>query len=337
MPQTLLITINGTGVPGPFDDGPTSFPGWAGWAVADPWINILAQFWGPQWQQQVTWLPTGYPAAVSNMWASTVKGAQATLQTLLTGGGIHNGPWPLGTPICIFGYSQGSMVANYIGVNYFLDPNGSLHDRYLNGDLAFIFNVGDPNRCPGVAEGNVLAGIPLPPEVDGDVTGGISGPGIPSKGVMGCLTLEQTEQLNVYSLVLPGDLYADAPVGSSPWNSAEEVERVHRLLEQIKPMDLQAACAAVQANPMPMGSEAAAGYVGTLIFNAVQVTGITNVIKVMLALGHPIGMVEEIINGMKFAAAGPNAPHFQYGPYVPVVLDQLQQVVESVGVTPAQN
>ena len=62
-----------------------------------------------------------------------------------------------------------------------------------------------------------ITGAELPPKVDGEVTGGICGPGIASKGVLGCLTDAQTSALAVKSIVLPGDLYADAPVGSSPW------------------------------------------------------------------------------------------------------------------------
>lgn len=214
----LLITINGTGVPGPFDDGPTSFPGWVGWAVGSPWNQIYEQFYGgPGWWDNVIWLPCGYPAAVQNMWASVEQGAGASLQQLQTGAGIHPGAFPLGWKVFIFGYSQGAMVANYIGVNYMLNPSGPLHDRYANGDLLEIWNVGDPNREPGRADGNLACGLPLPPEVDGDVTGGICGPGVPSEGILACLTDAQTTALNVKSIVLPGDLYADAPVGSSPW------------------------------------------------------------------------------------------------------------------------
>jgi hypothetical protein len=106
------------------------------------------------------------------------------------------------------------MVANYIGVNYLLDPNGPLHDRYLNGDLVAIWNVGDPNRCPGIANGNLEVGLSLPPTVDGAMTGGICGPGVPSQGILPCLTPTQTQDLHVNSIVLPGDLYADAPVGN---------------------------------------------------------------------------------------------------------------------------
>lgn len=206
----MLITINGTGVPGPFDDGPTSFPGWVGWEVATPWNQIWEQFvGGPQWWDNVIWLPCGYPAAVQNMWASVLNGAAASLAQVRAAAANAR--------IFIFGYSQGAMVANYIGVNYLLSPSGPLHQRYLNGDLVAIWNVGDPNRQPGRADGNLAAGLPLPPEVDGDVTGGICGPGVPSEGILACLTDAQTTALNVHSIVLPGDLYADAPVGASPW------------------------------------------------------------------------------------------------------------------------
>lgn len=292
----LLITVNGTGVPDPFDDGPTSFPGWAGWAVADFWIEPLAQLWGPQWQQEVFWQPIGYPASVENpsMGSSVIQGAIGNggiVPSILT---PPSGPaWPLGTSIVLDGYSQGAMAVNYVWVNECLNPNGALHDRYLNGDIKAIFNMGDPNRSPGIANGNLLAGIPLPPEKDGQVTGGIAGPGVPSKNILGCLTPAQTPDY-LYSFVLPGDLYADAPVGINPWSD-----------------------------------ESAVGYVETGIFNVVQDPTVTDVVGVLLDLGHPLGTIEGIINSMTFFGEGGNAPHFQYGPYVATVLSKLQEIVEA--------
>lgn len=57
-----------------------------------------------------------------------------------------------------------------------------------------------------------------------------------------------------------------------------------------------------------------AGFVGNLIFNEVQYPSFVNTIKIAEALFVPVGMVEEIINGIKFAAEGTTAPHWLYGP-----------------------
>lgn len=62
----------------------------------------------------------------------------------------------------------------------------------------------------------------------------------------------------------------------------------------------------------PWNDAAGAGKVGTLVYGAVVDQTFETVVSVIDALGEPIGMVEEIYNGITFAAAGPNADHFDY-------------------------
>src|ERR1700756_383892 len=231
MTKLVLVTVNGTGVPAPFDTGPTSFPGWVGAAMADPWVPILAQFVGPQWQQDVFWQPIGYPAAVTNMGASVLQGWNGP-------GGITDSlrRWPLDTNIALFGYSQGAMVVAEWWRSAVLNPQGADHAR--QSAVKVIFQVGDPYRCPGIAHGNELAGIPLPAKKDGQITGGIGGPLD--------LTVEQTPDF-YYSFALDGDLYAACPTGAGPGGVGVPKE------------------------------EASAGYVGASIFNAVQKTSFLNI------------------------------------------------------------
>lgn len=62
------------------------------------------------------------------------------------------------------------------------------------------------------------------------------------------------------------------------------------------------------ANPW----QVAAGLVGTLIYNAVIEQNFGAVVKVLEALGHPIGAIQEIYNGLTFAVAAAAADHFDY-------------------------
>jgi hypothetical protein len=103
----------------------------------------------------------------------------------------------------------------------------------------------------------------------------------------GCLTAAQTPS-HFYSIALDGDLYAAAPVGINPWTA-----------------------------------EGQAGAVETGIFNLIQQPTFWNIIAIPFDILVPIGVVEAIINGVSFAVAGPSAPHWQYGPYVPAVANYI--------------
>lgn len=59
-------------------------------------------------------------------------------------------------------------------------------------------------------------------------------------------------------------------------------------------------------------AQGAAGAVGKSIMDVIFDTSFENVVKVLLDLGHPIGMVEEILGAIGFFGAGTNAAHWQY-------------------------
>jgi hypothetical protein len=76
-----------------------------------------------------------------------------------------------------FGYSQGAICASHFLRNFVIPNN--LQNRVIGG-----ITFGNPCRSPGIANGNAWADWPMPGEIDGVVTGGISGPD--------CLTAAQT-------------------------------------------------------------------------------------------------------------------------------------------------
>lgn len=178
-------------------------------------------------------------------------------------------------PIGLWGYSQGAICSSHLWRDEVLSPTGRLHNR-LSDVIAHV-TFGNPCRSPGVANGNAndKSGLYGPsPLRDGQVTGGISGPD--------CLTAAQTPSWQ-YDYIWLGldngatELYTGAPIGSNPWTA-----------------------------------EAGQGWIGTLVYNAIQKGTFTSVVEVAEALGKPVDMIEEIWNGITFAAKGPNADHFDY-------------------------
>jgi hypothetical protein len=275
MTTPVLITVNGTGDPDPASTA--GFSGLLGSIVGgvNPW-EIVADMLGgsqtpiPPWQ----WQAIGYPAAVFPMNAS-VQNARAQIVAALGGpaSSFYQAPvYPSG-PFALSGYSQGALVTGQVWAQDILSPTGVLHHRLA--DCMSVVNFGDPYRCPGVSNGNVYQGIPIPGTEDGDVTGGIAGPLD--------LTVAQTNTLNslgkpvVMSFSLPGDLYASAPVGTNPWTA-----------------------------------EASAGKVGTSIYSFIENGSFFTLVDIAADLFIPLGTIEEIINGITFAAAGLNAPHWRY-------------------------
>lgn len=275
MTRPVLISVNGTG-----DPDPTSTAGFSGLlgsiiGAVNPWEIVADQTAGtqvptPPWQ----WQPIGYPAAVFPMNPS-VQNARAQIVAALGGpaSSFYQAPvYPSG-PFALSGYSQGALVTGQVWAQDILSPAGVLHHRLA--DCLSVVNFGDPYRSPGLANGNVYQGIPIPGTEDSDVTGGIAGPLD--------LTVAQTNALNslgkpvVMSFALPGDLYASAPIGSNPWTA-----------------------------------EASAGKVGTSIYSFVENGSFFTFVDIAADILVPIGMIEEIVNGIGFAAAGLGAPHWQY-------------------------
>lgn len=197
--------------------------------------------------------------------------------------------YPLGTKIVLTGYSQGAMVTDQVWVKDCLTPGGALHDRFLNGDIIRMYNYGDPFRTPGIAHGNELAGMDVPGKEDGAMTGGIGGVLDLRANESNVLAFDGRPVVNSFARM--GDIYACCPVGTDPWKKI--------------------------AGP---------GKVGNSIFNVVMQANVLNLVKVAGDLLVPIGMVEEIINGIQFAAAGTNAPHWQYWPEMGAAIGEMVEL-----------
>lgn len=271
----VLVTVNGTGDPDPASTA--GFSGMLGSMVGgvNPWQLVADKLDGlqpptPPWQ----WQPIGYPAAVFPMNPS-VQNARAQIVAALGGPASPDYQakvYPSG-PFALSGYSQGAIVTGQVWSQDILPSTGVLHHRLA--DCLSVVNFGDPLRAPGVANGNVYQGIPVPGTLDSEITGGISGPLD--------LTTAQSNVLNsvgkpvVMSFALPGDLYASAPVG-----------------------------------PNPQTAEAAAGKVGTSIYSFIENGSFFTLVAIAADLFIPLGTIEEIVNGITFAAAGTSAPHWQY-------------------------
>lgn len=212
MPKPLFISVNGTGVPDPFGPG---FPADIGRELANPWNDVMAQFWGPQFANRFEWQPIGYRADVFPMRGSVQNsGRPAVLEQIQRR--------PRGTPLVLSGYSQGAIVTNYVWRDDILNPRGVLNDRLE--DVKAIINFGDPMRCPGIANGNAYARTPLPAKLNGHTTGGIAG--------ADCLTADETPDF-LLSFANDGDLYAAAPVGDDPWSSPTKVGSYQTLIYEM--------------------------------------------------------------------------------------------------------
>lgn len=266
-----LFTVGGTAEAGPTD--PNQFPVQVARGLApSDWQLVADKLDGLATIAPVRWVPINYPAAVYPMGPSVQSGRENLVAAIQATPG----------PFVLCGYSQGAIVTGVVWSQDLLAGTGVLHDRV--SDVAAIFNFGDPLRCPGIANGNLLAGIPLPADLDGVVTGGIAGPAD--------LKPDQTPAF-LYSFALDGDLYACAPVGPDPWTA-----------------------------------EAPAGFVETSIYNIVQQATVIDVAAIAEDLACPVGLVEAIINGLTFATAGANAPHYKYGPYVRTVVVKIRQLAQ---------
>lgn len=188
-----LITVHGTAVS--WQDGP---PAELARAVGD---------------EQFNWLPCQYPAETFNMLTSRRAGEAEVRRRIATTPG----------PFMLAGYSQGALVVDVAAARDVLDPAGELHHRLP--DLAGVITWGDPMRTPGVARGNLIAGQPLPRELDGQITGGIAGPD--------CLTPQQTDALNLVSFANDGDLYCTSPTSLDPWHHMPEVAHIEKLIYDV--------------------------------------------------------------------------------------------------------
>lgn len=262
------------------------------------WNDIAAKLdgndFGPSLAAQlpiviITWQGTGV-----DMWtgppADTARAAVGAFPQLFAWQPVGNYPaatYPMG-PSVAAGVAEGIRLATQVWPNNLLLPIGYSQGGICashwwrdwcltNGQQSRVVGAvtfGNPCRSPGYANGNAFAGWPMPGLKDGVVTGGISGPD--------CLTPSQTPATWLDFVEMGTDngateLYTNCPVGSNPWTA-----------------------------------EAQPGIVGTSIYNVVQNATVLDLAKVAADLFIPIGTVEEIINGLTFAGAGPAADHYNY-------------------------
>jgi hypothetical protein len=228
----------------------------------------------------------GYPAVTIPMWPSVQIGRANLIYAIQLYASAYkalHGSYD-GMVLVLSGYSQGAMVTDQVWVLDFLAPTGVLN--YLLPYVWRMYNFGDIFRTPGIAWGNALAGLPQSIQQDGVETGGIGG--------SLDLTVAQTNyqapdgQPVVQSSSNLGDIYGSCPVGLNPWTAI-----------------------------------APAGSVGNTFFKIVMQPTFVDVIEVPLILTKLGGSFEELINGLKFAAEGTNAPHWQYFPQMDAVVGEM--------------
>ena len=101
----------------------------------------------PNVQQTFTWAGVSYAGAAFPMAPSIDEGI-ANLAGMIAA-----------TPgtFALSGFSEGAIVTCRIWRDYILNPEGELHDRL--GDIIGHVTWGNPMRCPGIANGNAMAGL----------------------------------------------------------------------------------------------------------------------------------------------------------------------------------
>lgn len=267
-----LLTVSGTAAP-----WFVGYPSESGFALTDPWLISRGQCFGPPEGQNWLFQGDGYPAAVFPMRPSVLNGWEECVRLLLEV--YTSGPFVLD------GYSQGAIVVCMVWREEILNPAGRLHHR-LN-DCLGVITYGNPMRSPGIAYGNTLLwGHVVPGTQDGYVTGGISGPN--NLKPEECLFPDGhplAGEPAVYDFANPGDLYASAPVGPTPWIKETTV-----------------------------GANETLVYEAIMDFDGSDLWAWTKKIFkiVTMPLSELWPLVQAIWNGLQFFSAGMNAPHWQY-------------------------
>jgi peptidoglycan hydrolase-like protein with peptidoglycan-binding domain len=281
--KPTFITVNGTGSPGPFDWG---FAGAVG-AALDPSV----------WY----WQPIAYPAATFPMGPSVQAGRAEVVRQIQMR--------PIGTPLGLSGYSQGSLVTDFVWRDDILNPNGVLHNRV--NDVKAIVNFGDPMRAPGICNGNVQAGFPIPAPVDGVPSGGIAGPAD--------LTADQTPDF-LMSCNNDGDLYGAAPVGNA---AGSDETLMFNLIQNASVNNLLAIALSVipLLNPAQDIAELIAS-LPTLILALIPGASGMLSLPTNPSNAQIVGFLEALINGGMFVLSG-FGPHGDYQKMVPAMTDYV--------------
>ncbi len=286
----VVITVNGTGSPDPFGFG---FAGELGSQLDD---------------ELFFWQPVSYPAAVFPMGPSVQAGVDEVVRLiqLYPASDLWTGK------IVLSGYSQGAMVTDIVWRDEILNPKGRLYNLAQSGaiEVIGIVNFGDPLRCPGICNGNLYAGFPLPAKVDGVTTGGISGPLD--------LTAAQTPAF-LMSCNNDGDLYGAAPVGDTPWTQETGVGHDESIIFNIVQNFTMANVLAIvkevlQILGMPLGGVNLQSLIQQALgIGAVPATGVTSV-------SHVVALVEALYNGGLFVVQS-QGPHLDYEKFIPAMVN----------------
>lgn len=272
-PAGALFCVEGTVYPGA-PNPPSWISGdnngyWCGFAsgVVGGVCNVQDGLWAS---------PTfGYPAKTVPMWPSVQTGRAnlgAAVGAYVMQYYKDHGSYD-GLVLVFSAWSQGVMALLQW---FFLDvvpTTGAYH--YLLPYIYRLYCFGDPFRCPGIAHGNEIAGMPMPPKLDGQTTGGIGGP--LDYTVAQANMLAPDGKFLIYSFVNPNDLYADSPCGDTPWTKLPS-----------------------------------AGSVEYMFFQIIMQPNFADIIALAKLLGKPLGDIEALVNTGKFFGAGNNAGHYQY-------------------------
>lgn len=282
-------------------------------------------------------IKVAYPAAAFPMGPSVRTGIANTLEVLRD---VPRGK------LALMGYSEGALVMNHVWRDHIVNPSGQLH--YLLPDVVAIVLFGDPMRAPGICNGNLRAGFPVPRPVDGFTTGGIAGPDN--------LRPEQTPAF-LMSCNNDGDLYGAAPVGESPWTQQTGVGHDETLIYNlVQDFDGRNVLAFVQEAMailgVSFGSVAPAQTPGNAsaisLGNTTSIAGLDLATAVSLIEGliagmptglggiasvpatgattpaHVIALIEALWNGGMFVLRG-LGPHGDYEKFIPAMADYVNQ------------
>lgn len=228
-----------------------------------------------------------YSAKTIPMWDSVQELREKIVTFLLWYAPWYKSVWGVYPPTVFWGYSQGTMGIDQVWVFDILAPNGRLN--FLKDFVYRSYQIGHIFRTPGIAHGNELAGLPQSIKQDGVETGGI-----------GCgMDLRENETNHVapdgkpvvHSCANKGDIYTCCSVGTDPWNNPAKEGKTGYIFEQI-----------------------------------IMKPSLGSMISTAKVLGMPLQALMELFHTMKFFAAGPDAPHYQYFPQMIACIQDCYQL-----------